>query len=307
VKAKTDGKDDKAKKSTFWTDFGMSFLSAAISKTAVAPVDRVKLLLQCQGELLKQGRLIHPYTGIWDCAYRVYKSEGILSFWRGNVLDIIRFAPTQLVNVFISPSFKFDTRGDSRSLALVKNVASGACTGAISLLMVYHLDYARERMACDIIREVAGQTSFVADRQFDGIPGVYAKTMETEGISGFYTGFGLSVLGVVAYRGLYFGLYDAFVPKNHSGFFARFAVGYLVTIAAGLISYPIDTVRRRLDLGSCARNDLQYDGAWDCAEQIAAKEGFAAFWDGAGANVLRGLGGALMLCLYDTVMSPGPR
>lgn len=53
----------KTKKSAsgFATDFLMGGVSAAVSKTAAAPIERIKLLIQNQDEMIKQGRLSHPY------------------------------------------------------------------------------------------------------------------------------------------------------------------------------------------------------------------------------------------------------
>lgn len=66
-----------------------------------------------------------------------------------------------------------------------------------------------------------------------------------------YQGFGVSVQGIIVYRGAYFGLYDTakgmlFEDEKKANFFAKWAVAQTVTAMAGVISYPFDTVRRRL-------------------------------------------------------------
>lgn len=66
------------KKLHFIENFGLSGAAAIISKTAAAPIERVKLLVQNQDEMLKAGRL-----GVVDCTMRTYRAEGFLSFWRG--------------------------------------------------------------------------------------------------------------------------------------------------------------------------------------------------------------------------------
>nr|DAD41880.1 TPA_asm: hypothetical protein HUJ06_016203 [Nelumbo nucifera] len=80
----------------FSADFVMAGVAASISKSAVAPIERVKLLLQNQGEMLKRGNLQRPYLGIGDCFKRVLREEGVLSFWRGNQANVIRYFPTQV-------------------------------------------------------------------------------------------------------------------------------------------------------------------------------------------------------------------
>lgn len=81
----------------FSADFMMGGVAAVISKSAAAPIERVKLLLQNQGELIKRGQLKKPYIGIGDCFKRVLRDEGLFSFWRGNQANVIRYFPTQVL------------------------------------------------------------------------------------------------------------------------------------------------------------------------------------------------------------------
>lgn len=69
----------------FIENFGLSGAAAIISKTAAAPIERVKLLVQNQDEMIKSGRLTTPYNGVVDCTVRTFKAEGLLSFWRGEL------------------------------------------------------------------------------------------------------------------------------------------------------------------------------------------------------------------------------
>ena len=130
------------------------------------------------------------------------------------------------------------------------NLASGGMAGATSLLFVYSLDYARTRLANDA--KSAGKGG---SRQFNGLVDVYRKTLATDGIAGLYRGFGPSVLGIVVYRGLYFGMYDSLKPVLLTGslegnFLASFMLGWAVTTGAGIASYPLDTIRRRMMMTS---------------------------------------------------------
>lgn len=81
----------------FLTDFLMGGVSAAVSKTAAAPIERVKLLIQNQDEMIKTGRLSEPYKGIGDCFARTIKDEGVIALWRGNTANVIRYFPTQVI------------------------------------------------------------------------------------------------------------------------------------------------------------------------------------------------------------------
>jgi len=280
----------------------MGGVSAAVSKTAAAPIERVKLLIQNQDEMLKAGRLDKKYNGIIDCFSRTAKNEGVLSLWRGNTANVIRYFPTQALNFAFRDTYKsmfaFKKERDGYTKWMMGNLASGGAAGATSLLFVYSLDYARTRLANDAKSASKGG----GDRQFNGLVDVYRKTLASDGIAGLYRGFGPSVLGIVVYRGLYFGMYDSIKPVLLVGplegsFLASFMLGWGVTTGAGIASYPLDTIRRRMMMTS--GEAVKYASSFDAARKIMAAEGIRSFFKGAGANILRGVAGAGVLSIYD--------
>jgi len=160
-------------------------------------------------------------------------------------------------------------------------------------MFVYPLDFARTRLAADVGK---GKT----DRQFQGLTDCLSKIYKSDGAAGLYRGFGISVLGIIVYRAFYFGGYDTAkrsFTKDTSVLF-KFLVAQCVTAVSGLVSYPLDTVRRRLMMQS-GRADVMYTGTLDCFVKIAKNEGPKAFFKGALSNIIRGAGGSLVLVLYD--------
>ncbi|KAJ5468401.1 hypothetical protein N7475_006153 [Penicillium sp. IBT 31633x] len=285
----------------FVVDFLMGGVSAAVSKTAAAPIERIKLLIQNQDEMLKAGRLDRKYDGIADCFRRTSAAEGVVSLWRGNTANVIRYFPTQALNFAFRDTYKsmfaYKKDRDGYGKWMMGNLASGGAAGATSLLFVYSLDYARTRLAND-----AKSAKGSGERQFNGLVDVYRKTLASDGIAGLYRGFGPSVLGIVVYRGLYFGMYDSIKPVLLVGplegsFLASFLLGWTVTTGAGVASYPLDTVRRRMMMTS--GEAVKYSSSMDAARQIVAKEGVKSLFKGAGANILRGVAGAGVLSIYD--------
>lgn len=279
----------------------MGGVSAAIAKTGAAPIERVKILMQNQDEMLKQGSLDSRYGGILDCFKRTASEEGIISFWRGNTANVIRYFPTQALNFAfkdkIKAMFGFNKERDGYTKWFMGNVASGGCAGALSLLFVYSLDYARTRLAADAKSIKSG-----APRKFNGILDVYKKTLFTDGVLGLYRGFLPSVVGIMVYRGLYFGLYDSLKPVLLTGsfenaFLPSFLLGWAVTISASTTSYPLDTVRRRMMMTS--GQAVKYKGAIDCFQQIVSQEGVYSLFKGCGANIFRGVAAAGVISLYD--------
>jgi solute carrier family 25 (adenine nucleotide translocator) protein 4/5/6/31 len=180
-----------------------------------------------------------------------------------------------------------------------KNIASGGVAGALSLCFVYSLDYARTRLANDVKSTKKGG----GERKYNGLVDVYKKTLATDGIAGLYRGFVISCVGIVIYRGCYFGFYDTLKPillGPDAGIALSFLLGYGVTVTSGLISYPVDTIRRRMMMTS--GQAVKYKGAMDCMFQIIRAEGTAALFKGAGANILRGIAGAGVLSGFDKLV-----
>merc|ERR1712151_121138 len=147
------------------------------------------------------------------------------------------------------------------------------CVG--SLTIVYPLDYARTRLASDV-----GS----GNPQFTGLVDCLMKTAAGGGIMSMYNGFGVLVVGIVAYRGPYFGVYDTLKDLNPFkkdtgivGLFSKFCIAQTTAIIAGFISYPFDTVRRRLQMQSeKPRDQWLYSGTLDCTMKIIKDEGAGA-------------------------------
>lgn len=235
--------DNKTKK--FLLNFMMGGVSAAVSKTAVAPIERVKLLLQNQDS--SKALEGNKYTGIVDCFVRVNKEQGFASFWRGNAANVVRYFPTQALNFAFKDMYKkifcpYDKRKEP-FMFFLGNMASGGAAGATSLMFVYPLDFARTRLAMDVKKK--------EHREFNGLVDCLSKIAKSDGPIGLYRGFGISVVGIIFYRAAYFGCFDTgnallFGKGQTQNFFIKWAFAQAVTVGAGILSYPLDTVRRRL-------------------------------------------------------------
>jgi len=276
------------KKLGFFENFMLAGVAAGVSKTVAAPIERVKLLVQNQDEMIKQGRLDRPYNGVMDCCSRVLKTEGVYPFWRGNLANVLRYFPTQALNFAFKDAIKvaFATPKDaSNAKKFTMNILSGGMAGTCSLLFVYSLDYARTRLAND----AKGKGG---ERQFNGLIDVYTKTLKSDGIQGLYRGFAISAVGIFIYRGMYFGLFDTLKPLllgDTPNVSLSFLLGWAVTITAGLMSYPIDTIRRRMMMTS--GGGVKYKGSIDCTVQILKNEGAMSMMKNMGAG--GGCGGGL--------------
>lgn len=178
------------------------------------------------------------------------------------------------------------------------NFIAGAGAGCTTLVIIYPLDIAHTRLAADLGRTDA--------RQFRGICHFLRTIHEKEGIRGVYRGLPASLQGMIVHRGLYFGGFDTIKDmmseksKPDVALWKRWLVAQGVTTSAGLLSYPLDTVRRRMMMQSGLEKPM-YRNTFDCWKKIYKTEGAASFYRGALSNIFRSTGAAAVLVLYDEV------
>jgi len=293
------------KMTSFAIDFVLGGFSGAIAKTLTAPIERIKLVIQTQdaNPKIRSGEVAR-YKGMVDCGSRIISEQGVARFWDGNFTNCIRYFPTQAFNLAFKDTFKgmFPKYNPKTEFASFfgANLVSGGLAAASSMTIVYPLDYARTRLASDV---GSGKKSF------SGLGDCIVKTMKgPQGFFGLYAGFGVSVVGIVGYRGLQLGTFDTITglnpykkDKGILGAASTFAAAQTaITIGAGA-TYPFDTVRRRLQMQSEKPvEEHLYKGTMDCFSKIAAEEGLAkGLYKGFLANVVRSIGGALVLVFYD--------
>eukprot|EP01032_Pedospumella_encystans_P025201 gene25201-28490_t len=88
---------------SFVRDLVAGGMSGIIAKTIGAPADRVKLLIQTQSI---NTNLLVKYKNPIDCIVRVYKDQGLASFWRGNLANVYRYFPSQAMNFAFKDKYK---------------------------------------------------------------------------------------------------------------------------------------------------------------------------------------------------------
>ena len=166
------------------------------------------------------------------------------------------------------------------------NYIGGASAGLLTRTILYPLEYTRNRMN----NQIKGEKSIL---------GCLKEAYCREGLRGIYRGAMVSFVGVAVFRSTYFGIYDTFKEKTETAL-QRWAVSYLSVFAAISLTYPSDTVRRRMMLTSCA--DYKYKNFVDCARQIWTKEGSLGFYSGAPMILLQSATGATIYFIFDKII-----
>lgn len=287
----------------FLRDFALGGTIGAISKTVMSPVERVKILMQTMDSNPKviSGE-VKPYASIGDCFRRVSSEQGFASFWRGNLVNCLRYAPQQgsalAFNDFFKSMFPRKDKDKEFMMYLFNNLMSGGMGGAAAMVVCYPMDYARTRLASDL---QAGKG------QFNGIMDCLSKTVKQQGFAGLYRGTAVSIAGAFVYRAGQLGLYGTVMglnPYSKDKGLLGFCSAIVIATAARTVvlpfNYPFDTVRRRLMLESEKPKDQRiYRSGVHCAGEIVKKEGVAGLYKGMFPEIFRGFGGVMVVVIYD--------
>ena len=185
-------------------------------------------------------------------------------------------------------------------------MASGGLAGAVSLSVVYPIDYVRTKIEIAFARKRWSGSGPLTelDKKL-----VESKTMieaaghivNEQGILSMYSGYGVSVFGIVAFRGPYFGMFDFLktvnpwkTDKGMMGMYSKFVIAQFTANFASGISFPMDVVRRGLQVAP----DLS---ALEVASKVYDAKGLLGFWTGFGLNVARTIAGAILKVLIDEI------
>lgn len=316
----------------FLKDLAAGGISGIVAKTVSAPVERVKLVLQTQ-----HGNSSIPpdkrYNGPIDCFIRIIKEQGFMSYWRGNLTNVLRYFPNQAVNFAFNDKFKVfflrNVKKEDYWSFIAGNLAAGGSAGAAALTLTHPLDVIRTRLAADV-------GSSKSSRQFRGIYHCARTILGQSGLSGIYKGFGVSLTGAAVFKALHLGGYS--IAKtiaqldNTSSIASKYAVAQVLTLVVGTMCYPFDTVKRRVmmqaeiryenvhnkkshvheNVSSVITQEAKsashtpasgpvYRNARHCLYRIIADEGWLALFRGLSVNIVRGVSGAILLVAYDEV------
>lgn len=220
-------------------------MSGVVSRTVAAPFERLKILYQVQ-DITKR-----EYKGIVSTLIRIGKEEGIVGYFRGNYSNIVRAIPYQSAQLVSYEKFKIFAEqmllepASNEKLPVWARLMCGGAAGCVSVLVSYPLDVVRARLS--------SQTS--ANIIYNGIIDALHKIYKQEGFIGLYRGLNPTLLGIAPYVAFNYALFEKFktVVADYYGtsdlsVYTKLALGALSGTVSQTIAYPLDTVRRRMQM-----------------------------------------------------------
>ncbi|GMH29762.1 hypothetical protein Nepgr_031605 [Nepenthes gracilis] len=279
-------------------------IAGGVSRTAVAPLERLKILLQVQNpHSIKYNGTVQGLKHIWQ-------TEGFRGLFKGNGTNCARIVPNSAVKFFsyeqaskgILWMYQQQTGNENAELNPLLRLGAGACAGIVAMSATYPMDMVRGRLT------VQTENS---PRQYRGIFHALSTVFREEGPRALYKGWLPSVIGVIPYVGLNFAVYESLkdwlVQSNPLGLAqdselsvtTRLACGAMAGTVGQTVAYPLDVIRRRMqmvgwrDASSVVVGDgrskapVEYSGMIDAFTKTVRHEGFRALYKGLVPNSVK--------------------
>ncbi|XP_073014437.1 uncharacterized protein [Typha latifolia] len=256
-------------------------VAGAVSKTCTAPLARLTILFQVQG---MHSDVSRSKASIWREASRIVHEEGFRAFWKGNLVTIAHRLPYSSISFYAYERYKhllqtvpgLDRHKDYVSADICVRLLGGGLSGVTAASITYPLDLVRTRLAA--------QTNTIYYR---GISHALYAICRDEGVRGLYKGLGATLLGVGPSIAISFSVYETLRSYWHirrpqdSAVLVSLACGSLSGIASSTVTFPLDLVRRRMQLeGAAGRARVYKSGIFGAFGHIVRSEGLRGLYRG---------------------------
>ncbi|XP_012090555.2 calcium-dependent mitochondrial ATP-magnesium/phosphate carrier protein 2 isoform X2 [Jatropha curcas] len=253
-------------------------IAGAASRTATAPLDRLKVVLQVQT----------THAHIVPAIKKILREDGFLGFFRGNGLNVVKVAPESAIKFYAYELLKNvigDIKGGSQDvIGPAERLFAGGMAGAVAQTVIYPLDLVKTRLQTYVSK--GGKA-----------PKVGALTKDIwvqEGPRAFYKGLVPSLLGIIPYAGIDLAAYETLKDMSKKYIVHDSEPGQLVQLGCGTISgalgatcvYPLQVIRTRLQ-AQHSNSAAAYKGMSDVFWRTLENEGYRGFYKGLFPNLLK--------------------
>jgi solute carrier family 25 phosphate transporter 23/24/25/41 len=276
-------------------------VAGGLSRTAVAPLERLKILQQVAGNTTT------AYNGVFNGLSHIWKTEGIRGMMKGNGANCIRIVPNSASKFLAYEYLEGYILGYVRQsdpaaeLGPLTRLCAGAGAGIFAMSATYPLDMIRGRLTV----QVDGKTK----KAYTSMTHAARVIIREEGIGAVYKGWVPSVIGVIPYVGLNFAVYGTLkdMAAKAQGLESTKDLSVPMGLACGgiagaigqTVAYPFDVCRRKLQVSgwdgakalaegeAAKRTPVRYTGMVDCFVKVVKHEGVGALFHGLSANYIK--------------------
>ncbi|KAH7686470.1 Mitochondrial carrier protein [Dioscorea alata] len=282
--------------------------AGGFSKTAVAPLERVKILMQTRTSEFKS-------LGIFQSLNKVKQQEGILGFYKGNGASVLRIVPYAALHFMTYEQYRCWILNNCPSLGSGPSIdlLAGSAAGGTAVLCTYPLDLARTKLAYEMANTRIGNSlSYNAQPSYNGIKDVFRSVYMEGGLRSLYRGVGPTLIGILPYAGLKFYIYEELktrVPEEHQkSVVLRLSCGALAGLFGQTLTYPLDVVRRQMQVQNNQQSNQlgspQIKGTIQGLNFILRNQGWRQLFAGLSLNYVKVVPSvAIGFTAYDMIKS----
>eukprot|EP01068_Selenidium_serpulae_P001280 Selendium_serpulae@DN1394_c0_g1_i1.p1 len=297
----------------------LSGVSAGLlTKAAVSPLDRIRLLYQVQPMFASRHAASSPlmpnvkYRSIVHAGKVIVEEEGFSALWRGAGLNLIRASVYYGIKFAGNDMLKARRRQLSPSnapLQLKDLVVAGGSAGFVQKTICFPIDLVAMRVA------LGANIGLLATQSYSSAWDCISRVYKLEGARGFYKGFGLTIATGVPYVAMQLTLFELFkrglnlspcasegnAAESYGKVFLKSSIpGSLAGTLSQLVVFPGDTLRKRMMADGCDGQPRKYRHSLDCARTILRTEGARAFYSGLVPTLVRAVpSGAIQFGAYE--------
>ncbi|CAA7025403.1 unnamed protein product [Microthlaspi erraticum] len=267
-------------------------VTGGIAKSAVAPLERIKILFQTRRDEFKR-------IGLIGSMNKIGKTEGLMGFYRGNGASVARIVPYAALHYMAYEEYRrwiiFGFPDTTRGPLL--DLVAGSFAGGTAVLFTYPLDLVRTKLAYQVVGSTKAQAKSIIPLEqivYRGITDCFSKTYRESGFRGLYRGVAPSLYGIFPYAGLKFYFYEEMkrhVPAEHKNDISlKLVCGSVAGLLGQTLTYPLDVVRRQMQverLYAAVKEEARAKGTMHTLFKIAREEGWKQLFSGLSINYLK--------------------
>lgn len=282
--------------------------AGAFAKTAVAPLERTKILLQTRTEGFHS-------LSVCESLKKLLRHEGVKGFYKGNGASVIRIVPYAALHFMAYEQYRGWILDNYSAVGTgpVVDLLAGSAAGGTAVLCTYPLDLARTKLAYQLADARgslrSGSGHFPTQPSYTGIRNVIEMVYKEGGFRGLYRGVGPTLIGILPYAGLKFYIYEELkrhVPEVHqNSVFMPLSCGALAGLVGQTFTYPLDVVRRQMQVerrGPHLQTGERFKSSMDGLRTIVRNQGWKQLFAGLSINYMKIVPSvAIGFTAYDTM------